>query len=370
MKSWFKPIFKITQTQTIKDTVIVSSGMFISTLLGATSIFLIARLLGPAQYGLYASALGIVTILIDSVDLGIGGSILNFAAKKDQHSGKFVKYGFLLKIILGFSLGLIFAFISQPLANYLHPEIKEPLLIASLFIPLVFLLRFPRSILQAEKKFFKDILIENFTHFFRLALILFFFYYLSLTTNLALIAYLLGALIAFLVATRFISWQFLKAKISSITKSKFFTFQKWLSLGFILAAFHSRIDSAILLKLTNSTTTGIYQAAYRFFIPAIQLAAALSLIYAPRFASFKNSKEAKKYLLKAAKLSFLFGLFVLLIIPLAPFFIKIIFGSQYSLAVLPTRILSFGFVFFVAGSPFVSYLIYSINKTKAFFFLS
>ena len=57
---------------------------------------------------------------------------------------------------------------------------------------------------------------------------------------------------------------------------------------------------------------------------------------------------------------------MLAIIPLSGFLVNLIFGPQYSGSILPTQILSLGFVAFVAGSPYVAYLIYAAGKTKTF----
>ena len=370
MKKLTQGLLSITKTQTIKDAAIITLGMGFSTIFSAASIFILARILGPTKFGLYSVALTIVIIVIDSLDLAINSSIIKFASSQSSQVDKYVKYGFNLKLFLGLTIGLLFALISQPLAAWLHPDLQQPLLIASLFIPIVFLLRLPRSLLQAQKKFLADTSVEVLTSFFRLSAVVGFYFFFKLTIITSLFAYLFGATAALIISASLISWQFLKAKVTPQTKARFFSFQKWLTLSFILAAVHSRIDTAILLRLAGPSVTGIYQAGYRFFMPAIQLSVVLSLVFAPRFASFSNQQEAKAYLLKAARLALGLGVLVLLIIPFASFFINLIFGADYQTAVLPTQILSFGFAAFIAGAPFVSYLIYSIAKTKAFFFVN
>ncbi len=370
MKKVTNLVQKYTKTQTVKDTVLVTTGMGLSTILSALSIFLIARFLGPAGFGLYVTALGLSIIVIDSLELAISGSIINFSSRKTIKAQQFIKYGFKLKLVLGVLIGIIFATLSQLIAPNLHSDLTKPLLIASVFIPIVFLHRFPRSILQSQKRFLSDISIEVVTSLFRLLSILSFYYFFKLTVLTALLSYLLGALFAFLYGSIFINWSFLRAKVTQSTKQNFFSFQKWLTLGFILAAIYGRIDSAILLKLVGPEITGIYQAAFRFFMPILSFTAVLSLIFAPRFASFNSFKIAKTYLKKALLLSLGFSVLVLLIIPLAPFFVNLIFGPSYKAAILPTQILSLGFFAFVAGAPLSAHLIYSTKRTKTFFLIN
>lgn len=370
MKSILNLVQKFTKTQTIKDASLVTIGMGLSTALSALSIFLIARFLGPSGFGLYVTTLGISIIVIDSLELAISGSIINFSSKSSKSSKEFIKYGFQLKLFLGVIIGLLFAVLSQLLAPLIHEKLAKPLLAASAFIPIVFLHRFPRSVLQAQKKFLPDSSIEVVTSLFRLLFILVFYYFFNLTVITALISYLLGALLAFVFGSFLISWKFINTKVSSLTRQNFFSFQKWLTLGFVLAAIHGRIDSAILLRLAGPATTGIYQAAYRFFMPVLSFTAVLSLIFAPRFASFSDPKAAKSYLKKALLLSLSLASLVFLIIPLTPFLINLIFGADYLSAITPTRVLAFGFFAFVAGAPLAAHLVYSTKRTKTFFLIA
>ena len=174
----------------------------------------------------------------------------------------------------------------------------------------------------------------------------------------------------FLIGAWLISWQFLNQPVTASIKSAFFNFQKWLTFGFIVAAIHGRIDSVLLLRLSGSEATGIYQAAYRFFMPVIQLAGALSLVFAPRFASFDSKLKINQYLFKASALSFSLAALSLLMIPLSPVLVNLIFGAKYAASVATVKILSLGFAAFLAGAPFASHLIYSAHRTKIFFLLN
>lgn len=356
-------------SQTIKDSSIVTVGMGLSAILSALSIFLIARFLGPSGFGFYVSALAVAVIITDSVELAISNSLVKFASGSDRPLS-FIKYGFYLKVGLGLFLGLLLAQLSRPLAQLIQPELTGPLLTASVFIPVLFLQRFPRSVLQSQKRFLADSFLEVMTSLLRLLFILGFYYWFNLTVNLAILAYILGAFWGFLIGAWLISWQFLNQPVTASIKSAFFNFQKWLTFGFIVAAIHGRIDSVLLLRLSGSEATGIYQAAYRFFMPVIQLAGALSLVFAPRFASFDSKLKINQYLFKASALSFSLAALSLLMIPLSPVLVNLIFGAKYAASVATVKILSLGFAAFLAGAPFASHLIYSAHRTKIFFLLN
>jgi len=359
-------VLEFLKTKTIKDSAVVSGGMVFSTLLSAATIFLLARWLGPGDFGLYAASLAIAVIVTDSLELAISGSVVNFGAKNNASSQKLIKYGLILKLALGLGLGILAAVLAKPVSGWINPALNQPLYLVALIIPLNFLMRFPRSVLQSQRRFWADSSLEVITSLGRFLSVAGFYFSGSLTVITGLWAYLSGAVAALMIGSALISWKFLKERIDQETRRHFFQFQKWLTIGFILAAIHGRMDTAILLKLAGPAATGIYQAAFRFFMPVMQLAAALSLVFAPRFASFVTRQEARIYLKKAAKLTLLLGLGVLLMLPLAPWLVSLIFGSAYSGAVLPARILSLGFALFIVMAPFTAYLIYSVNRTRVF----
>ena len=359
-------MLELVKTKTIKDTAIVTAGMGLSTLLSAVSVFLIARLLNPTGFGVYVFALAIAVILTDSLELAISNSLVKFASGSRQ-SQEFIKFGFYLKLFTGLGLGILLAIFSRSLANLIQPQLTTPLLLAAGYVTVLFFHRFPRSVLQAQKRFMADMAVECFTSLMRLALILIFYIYFKLTVTTALLAYVLGAFLAFILGARLISWEFLQIRISPNIRTDFFRFQKWLTLGFIAAAVHGRIDSLLLIKFSGPEATGIYQAAYRFFMPVIQLAAALSLVFAPRFSGFDSPEKSRIYLHKAVRLSLSLAGLSLLIIPFSPLLVQLIFGQSYKASIPTVRILALGFAAFIGGAPFVSHLIYSSQRTKLFF---
>jgi O-antigen/teichoic acid export membrane protein len=340
--------------------------MFLSTLFSAVSVFLLARWLGPGQFGLYGTVLAITAILTDAVDLALSGTIVNFGAKDHQLREGLLKYGFLLKLGLGLFLGGFLTLISAPLANWLNRDLLRPLRVVAVLTPILLMHRFPRSILQAKKHFLADSILEVIASLSRLLVL--WLIYLAGRLNLinGILSYFGSYLATFLIGAKLISWNWLKAAVNREVRQNFHRFQKWLTFGFILAAVHGRIDNAILVKYAGPAAAGIYQAATRFFLPVVQLTAALTLVFAPRFASFASATEARTYLHKGWKLTGLLSGLVLLIIPLAPLFVDLIYGQNYQAAIAVTRILSWGYASFIAVAPFSAYLIYSQNRTRAF----
>ncbi len=364
MKLLVKKLKKISKTATIKDTGIVFFGQLIWALISALFFFLIARVLGPAKLGIYTTVTAVVIMVTDTVDLSLDSSIVRFIGLKEKKS--YLKFAFLLKVMLGAFFFLLLFSLARSFSLVLRQEISLPLKIASFLVFVIFLYRLPRAIFQGEKKFVKSVGLDIGASLLRLAFLLFFIFAGSLTVNNVFWLQIVANFILFLIGIKMISLDFLKARISSQVRGNFFSFQGWLTLAFVLVAIHSRIDTLFLMRFSGPEMVGFYQAGYRFFLPVNQFSSVLSIVFAPRFASFKKEIQAKAYLKKAALLASGFAFLLLGFIFFAPFFINFFYGLAYKAAILPTQILSLGFFAFVMSVPFTSYLLYRKGQTKFF----
>ena len=356
------------KTQTAKDAGIVFGGQVLSTITSAIFFILIARFLGPEKLGIYSAAMAIVIVLADTVDLAINSSIVKFYHKENYKA--YWKFAFLLKMLAGFVFSILLFFGAGFLSEIMHQDLTIVLKVSSLLVFLIFFCRFPKAVFQAQKKFLSDALVDVATSALRLLLVLLLICFSALSVKSALWTQIISALGIGLIALKFIGMDFLKAKITPVVRKTFFSFHSWLTVGFILAAVHTRIDNLFLMRFSGPAMVGYYQAGYRFFMPIIQFSSVLSTVFAPRFASFEKEKQVKDYLKKTSLLSGGLALLVLIFIFFVPLIVKILFGAEYAPAVLPTQILAVGFAFFVFAVPFFSCLIYRRGETGFFALLN
>ncbi len=356
------------KTQTAQDTVVVFIGQFFNTTVSALFFILLARVLGPAQLGVYSAVTALILIITDTVDLAINSSIIRFNQLPEKE--QFNKFAFFLKLILG-SLFSIFIFLaSKPISFLLQRDLNSSLKVAAFLILVIFLYRFPKAILQAQKNFKTDALLDGGLSLLRLIFSILVIYFYQLTVNKALYIQIIVTFIMMILGFKQVGLSFIGEKIKANLQNKFFSFQSWLTLAFILASIHSRIDNFLLMRFAGPEKLGFYQAGYRFFMPIIQFASVLSAVFAPRFASFTNEQEVKNYLRKTACLTGFFGFLILNLILLLPFFIRFFYGDDYLPAVIPTQILVVGFAFFIFAVPFNSCIIYRKEATKFFALLN
>ena len=94
----------------------------------------------------------------------------------------------------------------------------------------------------------------------------------------------------------------------------------------IFAAISARLDTFLTARLLSAHDVGIYSAANQLTTAVPQLISALGIVAAPKFASFDSKDKMLSYLKKFQLLVTALAFLGLLTIPLAYFFIPLIYG--------------------------------------------
>jgi O-antigen/teichoic acid export membrane protein len=94
-----------------------------STIIMAIASILVARLLGPENYGLYVVAMIIPSILVTLSDFGISSSLIKFCAqfsaeRKDKKVVSLIKTGILFNLILALLISLVLLLFSESIATW------------------------------------------------------------------------------------------------------------------------------------------------------------------------------------------------------------------------------------------------------------
>ena len=130
-------LVKITE-DSARGSFFLVAGHIFALVVQAIAVFVVARLLGPDLYGMYALSLVVPTLLLVIIDFGIDQGIIRFSANlcvkgRNQQIARLIRHGLFFKIIIGIIIfGLCFIF-SDYFATYIlnRPDITVYIRLAS-----------------------------------------------------------------------------------------------------------------------------------------------------------------------------------------------------------------------------------------------
>lgn len=358
------------RTATIKDTGVVFAGNTVSSILGAIFYFLLARVAGPAQFGIFAAVAAIATTAVDLFDIGINAAVINFASRTETRPVS-LRAALVRKFWLSLIVTLAIVLAAPIVAGLLgQPVLTGAIRWAAILVPTKAVFSFVRSGLQAAKSFVWDAGVDVLSSVVRLGLFGIFVLVSDLDPVLAAIwGYAAGLLVpAVLVAGKM--RKMMAGESSNAGLPGFTTYQSYMTAAFALAAVSGRLDVFFLTRMTSLEAVGLYQAAFRLFMPIQQLSSSLSRVLAPRFAGFGDRAEAKKYLNKSLLMSGGLAVSMFLTVPFLSWGIRLLYGSNFGGAAGNAYFLLFYFAVFLAATPWWAKLLYFHSNAKWYAILS
>ena len=356
----------VIRTATIKDTGIVFAGNTISSVLGAVFYFLLARVAGPAQFGVFAAVTAVATTAVDLFDVGINAAVINYASRIETRSVS-LRAAFLRKVWISLIVTLIIILAAPFISGLLgQPVLTGAIRWAAILVPTKALFSFVRAGLQAAKLFFLDAVMDILSSVLRLGLFVVFIFGFSFESVwAAILSWGIGLFLPAAIASKKI-WRMMGKSGNNIIAPGFTSYQSYMTAAFAVSAISGRLDVFFLTRLTSLETVGWYQAAFRLFMPVQQLSSSLSRVLAPRFAGFGDKGEAKKYLNKSLLMSAGLAILMFLTLPFLPWGIKFLYGSDFTAAAGNAFWLLGYFVVFLAATPWWAKLLYFHSNARGY----
>jgi stage V sporulation protein B len=342
-------------------------GLVTSTVISAVGTIIIAWLLGPENYGLYAIALTAPNLISTFRDWGINTAMIKYSAQYNSENNVakirsvFVS-GLLFEIVLGLSLSVLSFVISPFLAMNLNRPVIAPLIrIASFFI-------LTGALVNTASAAFTGM---ETMHLNSVMLIIQSTIKTVLIVGLVLLGLgTLGAVTGFTVAVLFagltgvlLMWIMYKSlpkpthsKLEIITTTKtMFKYGLPLSIGTILSGFVTQFYSYILaIYVTNNATIGNYNVALNFVVLITFFATPVTTMLFPAFSKLDSQKDGEllknifQYSVKYA---------ALVVVPVTAMVIALvqpaigtIFADKYAQAPLFLALLSITYLYTAFGS--------------------
>jgi len=369
-------IKEIASTNTFRQTLVTSSGTIINGLLGMVFYILVARYLGPANFGIFSIAIAAIALIASIANIGIDTGIVRFVGRymssEKNKALRFLKLGLEIKILSSLTvLGigwLIMPFATVSLLG--KPELLHPLRLALFGVATSLLFSFITSSIQAIQRFWIWSGLNIFINLLRLMAVVFLFNLGLLLVESSLWLYILFPFFGFVIGLFFLPG-FFKVKNEKSVFREFFDYNKWIALFTLIVAFSSRLDIFLSARLLTLGEVGIYSVAVTLssIVPAIVFA--IATVVAPKLASMTNDKDAYNYLKKLQL--FVLGLALIGIvvgIPLSYVFIPLFYGSRYLASIAPLSILIVAQAIFLISVPAHTSIFYYFSYPKLFVYIS
>ena len=356
-------------------------GLVASTVISAVGTIIIAILLGPDNYGLYAIALTAPTMIVLFRDWGVNFAIVRYTAQsnaedKTANIRSIFLSGLIFEVALGIALSLVGFFLSDFLAVTVlnRPTIVPLIQIASVSILTSALVSTAtaaftgvekmhfNSIMLVSQSFFKTILI--------IALVL-----LGLGTYGAITGFMAATLIAGLIGVLFM-FKIYKSlpkpdghKLKIVNKVK--TMLKYglpLSIGVILGGFLVQFYNVILYNsVSDNALIGNLAIAQNFVVLITFVATPVTTMLFPAFSKLDHRKDPetlKNVFQTSVKYASLLVVPVTaMIMALAQPAISTLFGNKYAEAPLFLALLAVTYLYTVMGSLSIGSLINGQGQT-------
>lgn len=367
----------ILKTATFRQSSITFTGTILNGLLGALFYIVIARILGPAQFGLLTVAIVTVTLIADIADIGTNTGLIRFVSSNLTHNKekalKFLKLSLEIKLIV-WVISFFVIFLSAPiLANQIFhkEELINPLRLVSLGVGGALLFSFATSSLQAFQKYFLWSVVNVVTNLLRLIFILILGFYVTVNVEGSLLIYIILPFFGFFL-TLFIlpTRKIFSARNEYSLSKELFSYNIPVAIFTFIAAISARLDTFLTASLLTARDVGIYGAAHQLVQVVPQLISALGVVAAPKFASFENINKMMEYFKKFQL--FVSGIVLLGIvaIPIAVYLIPIIYGQEYIESIGPFVILLLAMLVFLFSIPVHNSIIFYFGRPDVFIWVS
>lgn len=355
----------ISNSQFVKNLSITLFENIFTKFLGFFITLMLVRQLGPENYGIYSLILINVLTLSSLVDFGMENTAIRFSNKdKDKKNAIFGLY-FLTKLAIVFSCVFIFGIFGKNILILLHkPELIKylPFFICGFLGESLFFVN--DTYLQSIQQFNLRAVI-NITRY--IVLIIFI---LSLTLNhlieLKYVAFVFVIPIIFILffIPRYLIFikSFYTQKLSKFLLVKIVKYEKWMFILAIVGCFLGRIDVYILSFLVDYEKLGIYSAAYNLLSIVSFLPFVLGKVMLPKMAE-TSRKDLFALTIKITKPILFLSLISLLIIPIFPYLVPILFGHKYDNSIIIVQVLTIATLVSFVSLP-IEISMYNLEKPK------
>jgi len=356
-----KKLFCLLKSQTIKDSFVVAIGLGVSAVIGFVFTILLARSLGPVNFGVYSAITALAAIVYSLGDMGISNSLINFLPKKISERYQYLSTSFWMEFVVGVFILLLFGIFSFFHQTIVPGSLSTDLLLAGIISFNYLLIIYTQGVFTAGRKFWSYTASQILDSGVKIVIVFFIFKMGNLSIGTALIANIISTFIALLITfgkeLYSIEFDFFKKPFWNI-----FHFAKWIAMSRVFTVMISRIDIILLNFMVGSYSAGIFSAASRVTLIFAMTAGGLSSVINPRFSSFHSHHQTVSYSKKLILLVSGIATAMLALSFLALPIISLVYGEKYLESVSVFRYLILAMIPFLFTIISNSALVYAFNQ--------
>lgn len=332
-------------------------GVFTTTFGGLIFSVILARMLGSELFGLYYLALSVGLFFLTFTTLGLHSVLIRYVSDAlGRNNGDlargYIKYIIKIKVVLTVFATLILLLLAKPMASYVFhkPDVYLPLIFISIYVLFQSSLDFVASLAISVQRF--DFMTARYiTYEAARILIIPSLIFLGYGIYGALAGLIISVLLALVVAIILIykDCRYLfKGVALEVDRPRVLRFLSYLTVGSVSGVIFTYIDSIMLGMFMPVESVGFYRIAISIIFAILSLVS-ISQVLLPTFTQLQDAEVSdafNKLFRYSSMLSFPLALgLIFLSDPL----IRMIYGSEYLPAVLPTRILALLIIIFPFG---------------------
>lgn len=354
---------KLLLSQTIKDTLISFLGLGFAAAVGFAATVILARTLGPEQFGILSAISALITIVCSMGDLGVASALINFIPKLKEKRSVLISTSLSFEILVGIFIIILFSIFAIYNTSIIPGSLRGQLLIAGFLSVNYLFLGFVQGIFTAERRFWGYSFSQIIDAGVKIVIIYILLSISRLSIETALLANVISTLLTLIII---FGKEFLKTKLSIDNGifQKLFSFAKWIAVTRIFSVFISRIDVILLNLLSSSFQAGIFAAANRITLLFSLIVSSLSAVINPRFSGFNNGGMVTSYIKKLIGLISLASLLMLISALFAKPIIDIVFGDKFISAIPVFQSLTVAMIPFMFSLAVTPALIYTFNENR------
>ena len=368
MRNILEKGFAIGRSTTARHIYWVFSGNVLSIVLTFFALVVVmAPRISKAEYGIFLALFTLANLLSDLSEAGLGGALTKFIPplllqKKASRAKEFLATAHQIELGITIVVCVTLLLLAGPLARILFAGTAQiNVVITALMTATMILMGFMVFALSAYKKFPEVTVVNVFYSIVRLAFLLVFAFLTKLSLFNILIVYLLSSILSWIYSLFFLGTSWVTIPFSQERAGKIIRFASFLAVQKVFVAVSSRLDLLMMVPLAGAVEAGIYGMASRFALVYPLLISSLAQVLAPKFAELATIGAATAFFKKVGLV--ICGLLVSLIVfnSFARIFISA-FVQNYSEAIPVLGGLLLSMAPFIAATPFVSFVVYTLKK--------